>query len=745
MKHQIIFLIFILFIPFGSIAQAPEWEWVKRAGGISDDNANAIAVDDFGNSYLGGNFNNATITFDTITLTKSGSCDFFLVKHNTNGKALWAKNATGSGTEDIQSIAVDTAGNVYVTGGYSGFTITFDTITLTSGYSSHIFTAKYDSLGNILWVKDAGGYGDYQTRSIAIDNTGNVFVTGYFYNNTFHFGSVVLTTAGSRDMFIVKYDTYGNLLWAKSLGGLGPDQANSIAVDSAGYAYIAGEFRSIDLIINSDTIFNRDTTGTFFDILLVKFDHNGSIQWTKNAGGIHDDGASSIAFGPSGNLYMSGTFQSNYILFDSTLLSNGGTADVYFAKYDLEGNLLWVKSVVATSFSFNNPIAIDYAENIYLTGSYTYYYIIIGSSTLPNSHPGDYEDYIAKFDSTGNALWAKGIYGIHSDYPHAIAVNNVGSAYLAGIFASPTLVFDTDTLVEASGGANFDIYFAKLMSFVVNCLQVNVSCYGGNDGTATANAVGGGMAPFSYLWSTVPPQMTQTALGLTAGTYFVTVTDNNGVSVVDSIIITEPSQIISYNPQAICDGDFYIFNGHTYSQVGDYNDTLRASNECDSIVVTQISVYPLPYTPIITQNDSLLISNATNGNQWYIDNNIITGANEDSYNPTTTGYYFVIVTDSNGCVSDTSNIICVLLTDIKYSSDENCTIKIYPNPASDRIFIIFPSNSEIQIFNIAGQVIKTILGTEEKTIVDLKDLSKGLYVIKIKSDKENTIQKFVIE
>ena len=150
---------------------------------------------------------------------------------------LWAKTASCSGYCRGESVSTDPSGNVYATGGFTySSSITFDSITLlnTNIADYDIFIAKYDTEGNVLWAKSVGG-GDLDIGySVSTDTVGNVFVTGAFESSTITFDTATLTNTGVLNLFVTKYDTYGNLLWAKSANGPGQYVGNSIRTDRDG-------------------------------------------------------------------------------------------------------------------------------------------------------------------------------------------------------------------------------------------------------------------------------------------------------------------------------------------------------------------------------------------------------------------------------------------------------------------------------------------------------------------------------
>src|SRR5882672_6822469 len=152
----------------------------------------------------------------------------------------WARRAGGAGSQEASAVAVDAAGNVLVTGYFTG-TSSIGTTNLVSSGLGDIFLAKYDPAGTFLWARQAGGSGDDYGLAVATDPSGNVYLAGAF-QNTATFSTTSLTSSRSNDVFIAKYGAAGNLVWARRAGGNGDEEANAIAVDRAGNVYITGAF-----------------------------------------------------------------------------------------------------------------------------------------------------------------------------------------------------------------------------------------------------------------------------------------------------------------------------------------------------------------------------------------------------------------------------------------------------------------------------------------------------------------------
>jgi hypothetical protein len=261
--------------------------WANVGGGALLDQGNDIATDANGNSYVVGaiqtNGLHPTAQFGNFTLTGHGDYDWLVVKYDTLGNVLWAKNYGSTAGDTANSVGPDAAGNVYVTGFYSG-TMTVEGVTVTSRGLFDIFLAKFDGNGTLLWLKSAGGTGSDIGHGLVIDGEGNAGITGEF-QNTATFGTHSVRAAGLGDAFIAKYDAAGNNLWVHSGGGtisFEIDAAKAIGVDSLNNFYITGDY-SGTATFDGLSVPNTGTSGT--DIFIAKYNSSGAIQWLHHAGG----------------------------------------------------------------------------------------------------------------------------------------------------------------------------------------------------------------------------------------------------------------------------------------------------------------------------------------------------------------------------------------------------------------------------------------------------------------------------
>jgi hypothetical protein len=385
--------------------------WAKSAGGSGDDAGNSIAVDAKGNSYVTGSFRSPTIDFGKTTLTNAkdgGDEDVFVAKYDNSGKLLWAKSAGGNDRDIGNGIAVDANGNCFVTGSFKSTAMTFDDTKLaTAGYSD-AFVAAYDPKGNLLWAKSGKGTGDEVGKSVGVDSKGNCYVFGFFTSNTISFGSKILTLAqesmyGTKDIFEVKYDAKGTVSWAISAGGSG-DEGNygnygGMRVDVNGNSYFASVSTSAVVSYmyasGATTVKNTSTSG----FIVAKYDADGKYVWSRNFGGKKADECRDICIDKSGNFYITGNFNSDSLMIGTQKLKNKTTrrlGDVFIAKFDADGKVLWAKNSEVISFGGSQSVAADDSGNCYVTG-YFYSSIKFGKFTLTNTgETGMGDIFIAK-------------------------------------------------------------------------------------------------------------------------------------------------------------------------------------------------------------------------------------------------------------------------------------------------------------------------------------------------------------
>lgn len=359
--------------------------------------------------------------------------------------------------------------------------------------------------GDFAWAERFGQTVDDEGYDIFVDGAGNVYTTGYF-RGTVDFdpgpGTVELTSAGnSRDIFISKLDSGGNLVWAKAIGGVSNDFGWGIVADSSGNVYTTGDFVGtvdFDPGTGPAEVFALTSVGSS-DIFISKLDSNGNFAGAWAMGGTADDYGYGIFVDTAGNIYTTGYFK-NTVDFDpgtgpteiyELTSASVGVEDVFICKLDSTGSFAWAKGIGGTGADVGLGISLYSTGNVYLTGWFQGTVDFdpgIGTTSLTSSG-GSYDIYVSKLDSNGNFVWARAMGGISEDIGQAVTVDPLGNVYTTGWFIG-TADFDPGTGVfslTSSGGFASDIFISKLNS---------------NGNFVWAKAAGGAAADVGYGIST---------------------------------------------------------------------------------------------------------------------------------------------------------------------------------------------------------------------------------------------------
>ncbi|MFK7785615.1 MAG: SBBP repeat-containing protein [Crocinitomicaceae bacterium] len=474
MKIQYLLALFILLTSANLLAQTLDFEWANQYGGMDIDNGRAIHTDTDGHVYVVGNFE-GTADFDAgvgvNNLTSFGSNDVFVIKLESNGDLIWARQIA-KGTPDAfgTSVGTDDNGNVYTTGVFYG-TAEFDplgaTASLTSNGGSDVFTHKMNANGELVWVKQFGGL-ENDSGSSTIEANGNVMTTGqYFGTADFDPGSssLNLTASGESDIYFQKLDTDGNLIWAKSIGGIGYDSGSSVLTDISGNYYSIGSF-SETVDFDSGAGVSELISNGIGDIFILKLDANGDFTWVKQIGGISLEIPGAIQLDDNSDVYVTGSF------FDTVDFDPGpgvinvasiGNMNTFILKIDQNGDYIWSKQFGGVDNV--NAVDLEVTSEGFLLVSGNFQGTIdfnpnVGIDNL--TAIGQRDIFLQILNSNGEYIWTETIEGAGWDLLGDMSIDENGNIYSTGSFAV-TADFDPSTNVSnLSSFGSYDMFVQKL-------------------------------------------------------------------------------------------------------------------------------------------------------------------------------------------------------------------------------------------------------------------------------------------
>ena len=413
----------------------PDTTWNTFLGGNDYDYGEGIAVDSSGNVFVtGGSFS----TWGRSVRAYTSGADAFAAKLDSSGVLQWNTFLGGAGQEIGYGIAVDSSGNVYVTG-QSGATWG-NPIRAYSGYQD-AFAAKLDSSGELLWNTFLGGTGGDVGYGIVVDSSGYVYVTGVSGPT---WGSPVRAFSGGSDAFAAKLNNSGALQWNTFLGGTGDEYGYGIAVDSNGSVCVTGP---------SDATWGspvREYSGNG-DTFAVKVNSSGVLQWNTFLGGTGDDYVFGIAVDSSGNIYIAGFSDTAW---GSPVRAHSGNWDAFAAKLNRNGVLQWNTFLGGTGVTRGYGIAAESNGNVYITG-----YTSSSWGSPVRAYTSASDVFVAKLDSSGALQWNTFLGGTGTDYGHSIAVDSSANVYVTGYSSS-----SWGNPVRSFGGGDTDAFAVKLDS-----------------------------------------------------------------------------------------------------------------------------------------------------------------------------------------------------------------------------------------------------------------------------------------
>ncbi len=708
---QFVFICSLLLANFTLSAQNVHW------GGVLDvyfnDNIFDIQADNDNNLIVVGQFS-GTVDFDpgpgvmNMTAASNGE-DIFVAKYDSVGTYLWSHSfGTGFFYDECDRVAIDTAGNIFITGMWNG-TIDFDPdpgniFNVSSNNSSRSrFLAKYDPNGNFIAAKNVGNaVGNLPSSQdgqsgLGCDDNGNVYMSG-FYGTSLTLGpGVTLPVSGLSDNYFAKFDSQLNLIWAHRLGSTETEYSQGLYVHPSGRIIVLGSFRNTIDFDPGPGVFNMTQISSTQEGYFASYDSSGQFLFAKQL--TAGTSASPIATLIDGeeNIIVTGSCAGIMDAdpgVDSTLVGEGWNDQAFVAAYDSIGNFRWAHAYGdVNSFNAIRYVGVDTANNIYVAGNYNPMMDInpgVDTAVFGNINAS----YVSSFDTAGNFRSAFSVEQVRM----RIKNNDI---YLAGGFYG---LFDFDPgpqIYPLQGDTvNTSWYLLRMHlcdTYAASPGTINIPAICIGD-TVTLSVSSGGP---QYLWEFTPGF---TPIGSVNNDTVVVVVDSNAVQVTVFV-----------------------------SSVGGCMNSPE--------VYTVVDVHQPVIPTIVFWGDSIHATTNAIFYQWLNSGNSIPGANDSTYVPIHTGYYSVMVIDSNGC-SAVSNTLFIIILDV--SSLEPTTFSILQNPFMNNLVINSNAQeSNIIVTDVSGKIIingKLNFGTN---IFQTDNWSQGVYFLNVQNKLGSSNQKII--
>ncbi len=659
-KRYFIILVFCLILK-DLTAQPPGWEWAKSFGGHEQDEQHCATKDAYGNYYASGNFSGQTITLGNIVVNKvgafSGGTDIFIVKFDSTGNTLWAKAGGGNTVDNGLDMVTDRAGNLYVTGFFSGLTCTFDSITLNTISNKSMFLLKYNSSGHLMWAKSPTGGIDNCGNSVTVDSTGNIYVTGY-YKNSISFESTTYLNSGGKDIYIAKYNSNGAILWVKTLGQSLDEETSKVKTDRKGNVYVCGQFSSSTITWGGDTLQNSSLFK--MDAFVFKLDSLGNSLNAFSFGGKLDEFVSDMAIDYSGNIGVTGGFRSDTLILGSRKFTCNGSGDTYILQFDSTGNKTWAAALGGLADDGGSNILFNNNGGLLVAVNFRSSSFTLGNSYIVNTSPYNITDdfCILNYDSTFQlSWWKKKTSGSHSDFCKSIFLDRKGEIFVAGSFYSDHISFDNTLIVNSYANITCDFFIAKLSCHTYSTKNI-IAC---NNFISPSGI---------YNWTS-------------SGTYMDTIPNAAGCDSVISINLTINTLSSSSSQTITACNNFISPSGiYNWTSSGTYTDTIPNAAGCDSVITINLTINTL------SSSSTQTITACNN----YISPSGI-------YNWTSSGVYMDTIPNAAAC--DSIITFDLTINNSSSSSQTVATCQYYISPSGN--FIWSASGTYLDtIPNLAG-------------------------------------------
>lgn len=507
----------LLLLSVAASLQAQTYQWANGLGSAGNDEVTSIAYDGSGNTYVAG-IHRGTIT--TPSLTNAGLEDGFVFKTNASGAVLWQEKFGRPLSDKVNAMVVDNAGNVYITGMFTGTNVSFkfaagaDLTSQVAGSSADICLVKYNSAGAFQWARGIGSATTDEGLGLSFDASGNLVLCGFIGGTATVYSRATpsiatITAIGGLDAVVAKFAPDGSYIWGQVVGSAaGAEKATAITTDASDNVYVGGlVFGTVDLDpgAGTTTVTEGIPQGAG-DVYLAKYSSTGAFLWGGSMVGAGAEQINSLSV--SGSFvyaagYFNGFVDFNLLAGANNLTSTGGK-DIFFSRYATSnGAFGYAQKLGGTLDDEARSIRVNASEEIYLTGYFSGSTIDFdpsaGTSNLTSA--GGFDIFMAKYSATPTLTWALQVGSATQDEGYALNLDGNGNIYLGGTYSNNATDFDNGagTRTLASVGLR-DGLFSKYQECSLPSITSHPAslsaCTGGN-GSFTVTASGAGL---TYQW-----------------------------------------------------------------------------------------------------------------------------------------------------------------------------------------------------------------------------------------------------
>lgn len=710
LNHLLIF--FLLLLPaFHGIAQTG-YDWTTSVGGpLFSEFGLDVACDAQGNVILVGEYLDGA-QIGNNTYTSLGDNDLFIAKYDPEGNPLWVVVHGSTQLDRLYGVDAGPQSDVYVAG-YGKITFPMR-LAGPAQHARDAMIARYRPNGDLVW----GNIMDGDVFSEAEDIVGledlGCFVVGQ-YQTTGWFDTDTLVGNGNADGYVVRFDSLGNYVWGRTIGGVMEDKAWAIGVDDEENVVVGGYFKGTAFFGN-DTL----TAVAGKDAYIAKYASDGTPLWAKAMGGPADDFIYGMKTSPDGDTYFTGNFETN-IAFGNDTVFGTSAEDIFYGKLDSDGNLVWWKSAEGSSIDAPQDLEIDDEENVYIGG---YFFGTLNWDGNSTASAGFDDMFFTKLDSNGSVILFE-----TSHFPDTRDIFGLGVDKAQNMVATGAFIqyvdFTGDTIFSVNN--SIDIFLTKYATRNVEVIL---------DTLTGSPFCGGDIFYVEY-----------TAYGdLDSGNvFYLELSDGSGSFASPDTIGANISQVGGTLVGTIPPG-LPLGTGYRVRVVASSPGFTTPDNGFD------ITLDPSTAIPVVIVGDSVLCNGFPI--QLQIDPGFVSQlwSNGDTNYflvVTTPGLYTVEAIDSSGCSNiDQINVSSCVAA---FESHESLSFEAYPNPVQNRLLVSAEGAGawQLDLIDMAGRPVwhdefgAGNMKWKKSVLVD--HLPTGMYFLRARLNDRSTTRKIIVE